>query len=254
MHRLSSCRFTGALVMDGTVSSLARWPRRGSTVSFVTWLREMATLAAVTFSPPSFPNDAATGDGQPVIVVPGFCSPNMSTARLRQFLTRQGFAPVTWTCGVNFGPAPTVLARMERHIVETAERSGRRVILIGLSLGGTMAREAAKRCPDRVALVVTVCSPIKLPVMTPLAPLAHLAGLRWDEEARQALSRVSEPPPVPVLAIVNPKDGVLDWRSSVPEQSPQLETVVIEGTHMTMGSNPATQRVVAARLARPASR
>lgn len=235
--------------MTDQVSSLARWPERGSPVSLGTWLREMATLIAVTCWPPRFPDDAAKGDGQPIIVVPGFCSPDMSTARLRQFLTRQGFAPVTWTCGLNLGPAPNVLARLERQIVETQERTGRLVCLIGVSLGGTMAREAAKRCPKSIAHVVTVCSPVSLPVMTPLAPLAYLAGLRWDDEARRTLKRVSEPPPVPLTAIVNPKDGVLDWRNSLPDPSPQVEVITIEGAHMTMGSNPETQRVVAARLA-----
>ena len=236
--------------MTGQFSSVAIWPGRDSTVSFGTWLREMAALAAVTISPPPFPDNATRGNGEPIIVIPGFCSPNISTARLRQFLTRQGFRPQTWTCGINFGPAPTVLARLERQVVDTAERTGQLVSLIGVSLGGTMVREVAKRRPDCIASVVTICSPIKLPVMTPLAPLAYLAALRWDEEARQTLARVAEPPPVTVTAIVNPKDGVLDWRNSLPETSPQVEVVMIEGAHMTMGSNPETQRVVAARLAR----
>src|SRR5262245_38415907 len=235
--------------MADHVLSVARWPERGSTVSFGTWLREMAVLTAVTISPPPFPDDAAKGDGRPVIVVPGFCSPDISTARLRRFLTRQGFVPRTWTCGVNFGPRPNVLARLERQVVETAEQTGRPVSLIGLSLGGTMAREAAKRCPDCVARVVTLCSPLRLPVATPLAPLAYLVGLYWDDEARRTLAGVSEPPPVAVTAIVNPKDGVIDWRDSLPEPSPQVEVVLIEGSHMAMGSNPEAQRVVASRLA-----
>jgi len=221
----------GVDAMKGQVSSLARWPERGSTVSFGTWLREMATLIAVTVSPPPFPEDAIRGDGQPVIVVPGFCSPNASTARLRQFLTRQGFAPRPWACGVNLGPAPMVLARLERQIVETAERNERLVSLVGVSLGGTMAREAAKRCPKSIAQVVTICSPVQLPVMTPLAPLVYLAGLRWDDEARRTLTRVAEPPPVPVMAIVNPKDGVLDWRNSLPDRSPLVKVVTVEGAH-----------------------
>ena len=235
--------------MTGKVWSLARWPKRGATVSFGTWLKEMATLASVWFSPPPFPDDAARGDGQPIIVVPGFCSPDVSTARLRQFLKRQGFAPRTWTCGINLGPAPKVLARLERQIRDTAKESGKPVFLVGVSLGGTMAREAAKRCPECIAQVVTICSPVALPITTPLAPLAYLAGLRWDEEARRALAKVSEPPPVPVMALVHPKDGVLDWRNSVPERSPLVDVVTVIGTHMTMGSNPETQRVVAARLA-----
>jgi pimeloyl-ACP methyl ester carboxylesterase len=240
--------------MTGQVSSLARWPQRGSSVSFATWLREMANLVAVAASPPPYPDDAARGDGQPVIVVPGFCSPNMSTARLRQFLTRQGFAPQPWACGINIGPAPKVLARLERQIVETAEGTGKPVSLVGMSLGGTMAREAAKRCPSSVAQVVTMCSPVRLPVMTPLAPLAYLAGLRWDDEARRTMARVAEPPPVQVTAIVSPKDGVVDWRDSLPERSALVEIVTVESAHMTVGSHPEAQRIVAARLARRMSK
>ena len=89
--------------------------------------------------------------------------------------------------------------------------------------------------------------------MTPLAPLVYLAGLRWDDEARRTLTRVAEPPPVPVMAIVNPKDGVLDWRNSLPDRSPLVKVVTVEGAHMTMGSNPEAQRVIAERLARQAS-
>jgi len=214
----------------------------------------MANLVAVTVSPSPFPTDAARGDGQPVIVVPGFCSPNASTVRLRQFLTRQGFSPRPWVCGINVGPAPKVLARLERQIVDAAGQSGRPVFLVGMSLGGTMAREAAKRCPKHVARVVTMCSPVRLPVMTPLAPLAYLAGLSWDDEARRTMARVSEPPPVPGTAIVSPKDGVLDWRDSVPEQSPLVEIVTVEGAHMTIGSNPEAQRIVASRLAQAMSK
>jgi hypothetical protein len=62
---------------------------------------------------------------------------------------------------------------------------------------------------------------------------------------------VSEPPPVPVTAIVNPKDGVLDWRNTLPEPSALVDVVMVEGAHMTIGSNPQAQRVVAARLALP---
>ena len=64
------------------------------------------------------------------------------------------------------------------------------------------------------------------------------------------MARVSEPPPVLVTAIVSPKDGVLDWRDSLPEQSALVEIVTVEGAHMTIGSNPEAQRIVAARLAR----
>ena len=75
------------------MSEFATWPSRESSVSAATLAREMMALTQATLSPPPFPDDAARGDGQPVIVIPGFLAPDMSTARLREFLVRQNFMP-----------------------------------------------------------------------------------------------------------------------------------------------------------------
>ena len=229
--------------------SLAIWPPPGSAVSVRSWLREMAALGQVSVMPPPFPEDAARGHGEPVIVVPGFCSPDFSTARLRQFLSRQGFAPQPWGCGPNIGPARSILQAFERQVLETVARSGKKVALIGISLGGIMAREMAKHRPDCVAQVITLVCPINLPVVTPLAPLVQLAARGWSGEAGKRLGALAEPPPVKLTAIVNPRDGVVDWQSCVPRPALHVETIMVEGAHMTMGSNPEAQRVVAARLA-----
>ena len=235
---------------DTQRQSFAIWPPRDSPVSVTTWLHEIRALAKCVAAPPPFPDDAAKGEGQPVIVVPGFCSPDMATLRLREFLTRQGFQPRAWESGPNLGPTRTALSTFERQLAETAESFGRRVNLVGISLGGTIAREIAKRRPDCVAQVITLVSPIRLPVATPLAPLAQLAALVWDDSSKEAMGRILEPPPVPLTAVVNPKDGVVDWRACVPDPAPNVEMVLVPGAHMTIASNPAAQRVVADRLAR----
>ena len=225
------------------------WPPKGSPVSVGTWMREIAALNHVHAAPPPFPVDAARGNGQPVIVIPGFCAPETSTARLRQFLTRQGFDAHSWECGPNIGPTSTIVADFERKVKVTADAAGKCVSLVGISLGGTIAREIAKRHAPCVARVVTLGSPIKFPVATPLAPLAQFASLVWGSEARDSLARIAEPPPVPVTAIVNPNDGIVDWHACMPDPHERVEVVMIAGAHMTMGSNPEAQRVVAARLA-----
>lgn len=209
----------------------------------------MGALTAALVAPPPFPEAAARGRGQPVIVVPGFCSPEFSTARLRAFLNQQGFGAQSWDCGVNLGPIRPALVRFEQLVIKTAEDCGRPIALVGISLGGTLAREMAKFRPGHVARVVTLASPIRLPVVTPLAPLAHAASALWDAGAYDQLARIAEPPPVPVTAIVSPDDGVVDWRVCVPDSSPHVETVMVNGAHMTIGSNPEAQRIVAARLA-----
>jgi alpha/beta hydrolase fold len=213
-------------------------------------MREAAALARSLAAPPPFPPDAGRGRGQTVIVLPGFCSPEFATARLRSFLTRQGFAARSWQCGPNFGPMRGALVRFERLLAETADSEGAPVALVGVSLGGTLAREIAKRHPRRVACVVTLASPIRIPVVSPLAPLAHAAALAWDSDARAYLATISEPPPVPLTAIVSRTDGLVEWHGCLPETAAQVETVIIEGAHMTIASNPEAQRIVADRLAR----
>jgi pimeloyl-ACP methyl ester carboxylesterase len=228
----------------------ATWPQGKSGVSAATLAREMAALAQVTLAPPPFPEGAPPGNGQPVIVIPGFLAPDMSTARLREFLERQGFRPYSWTGGFNIGPMPQVMRALERQIGEVTDTTGRAVTLIGVSLGGTTAREIAKLCPASIARVITLASPIHLPVVTPLAPLAEAASLLWDMEALEALSAIAEPPPVPLTALFSRDDGIIDWQASVPEPSEMVEVVEISGPHMTVCSNPDTQRIVAERLAR----
>jgi pimeloyl-ACP methyl ester carboxylesterase len=234
--------------MRNGVPCLAVWPPPGSPVSLASWCREMAALLAETISPSRFPENAARGAGQPVVVVPGFCQPEIATAPLRKFLQRQGFAPGTWRCGPNFGPTSSCLAKFERYVVRLAEERGQPVSLVGISLGGTMARELAKHRPDCIRRVVTLCSPVRLPVPTPLAPIAGFAAMHWDKRRWNTLGQIGIPPPVPVTAIVNPTDGILDWRSSVPEPAPNVEVFFIEGAHTTIGSNPRAQTVIASRL------
>jgi pimeloyl-ACP methyl ester carboxylesterase len=238
--------------MDMASPQFATWPGPDATVSLKSWMHEIAALGRCQLAPPPFPEDAARGQGEPVLVVPGFCSPDGSTARLRAFLRRQGFAAQPWGAGVNLGPKPATVAAFDRAVADLAERSGRKVALVGISLGGVMAREMAKHRPDCVAQVITLVTPIHLPVTTPLAPLVQLASWRWPEPARKRLAALAEPPPVKLTAIVNPKDGVVDWRSCLPAPGDGIEIVMIEGHHMTMASNPDAQRVVAARLARAA--
>ena len=228
----------------------AIWPPREASVSAASLAREMAAVAQGLLTPPPFAEGAAQGNGQPVIVLPGFLSPDITTARLRQFLGQQNFTPYAWTCGLNIGPMPNVLRDVQRQVHEVADKAGKPVSLVGVSLGGTIAREVAKACPSSITRVITLVSPIHLPVVTPLAPLAEAAALLWNMQELEALRAIAEPPPVPVTAIVSPDDGVIDWRASVPALSDRVEVVEVSGPHMTVCSNAQVQRIVAERLAR----
>ncbi len=224
------------------------WPQQGSSISFASSLREAAAFTQASIAPKDFPDDAAHGKGRPVVVLPGFFSPDIGTARLRAFLARQDFTVYPWGQGFNIGPTTTILDGLERELEKIAEGCSTAPALLGQSLGGTIAREAAKRRPDLISHVLTIVSPIRLPVQTTLAPLAHVASVLWDKETSAVLHQISVPPPMRLTAIVAPRDGLVDYRCCMPDPAPNVEVILVEGTHTTMGSNPTVQRIVAERL------
>ena len=230
-------------------SDFAVWPPPDSPVSAISLAREMAALGQVSIAPPPLPKDAARGSGQPVVVIPGFIAPEMSTERLRDFLTLQNFSSYSWAGGINLGLMPNLFQTLERQIDEIADRTGRSVSLVGISLGGTIAREMAKRRPETVARVVTLVSPIRLPIVSPLAPLGQAVALLWDQKELGTLASLLTPPPVPLTAVVSPIDGVVDWRLCLPDNK-DADIVEIHGPHMTIGSNPEAMRIIVDRLAR----
>jgi pimeloyl-ACP methyl ester carboxylesterase len=230
-------------------TELVLWPPPDAPVSVATWLRELTSFTKCLVEPPPFPTDATRGHGEPVLLVPAFLSPDFSTAALRKFLCVQGFAPEPWGCGINFGPTSNALANLRARIRECAERHCRPVSVVGISLGGTLAREAAKGCGHCIERLITVASPVNLPVITPLAPIVRVASLFWDADMTIAAASVADPPPIPLTAVVSLSDGVVDWRACVPRSAPQTEVVTLHGDHMTLGSNPEVLRLVAARLA-----
>src|SRR5206468_956323 len=99
---------------------------------------------------------APRGDGHSVLVLPGLAASDVSTRPLRRFLADQGWAAHGWELGANHGPRPGAEARMQERLAALFRQSGRKVSLIGWSLGGIFAREMARRAPDQVRSVVTL--------------------------------------------------------------------------------------------------
>ena len=193
------------------------------------------------------------GDGHPVIVLPAFlCSDHMSRG-VRDWLAALGYEVEGWGAGVNIGPTANAVAAVDAILRRVTETSGRKASLVGVSLGGVLARALANAHPQRVRRVISVCSPFRLPTASPLEPFYRaLTPLHSGRHLHQMLEQLTAPPPVPTTAIYAPKDGVVAWRSCIDLPGPYRENVAIEGAHhTTMLANPKTLRVIAERLALP---
>src|SRR3954470_12810421 len=102
---------------------------------------------------------APRGDGHPVLVLPGLVASDGSTRALRTFLSGKGYAVSGWSQGRNYGLREGVQHAMVDLLCELNDIQGRKVSLVGWSLGGLYARQLAKMMPDRVRQVITLGSP-----------------------------------------------------------------------------------------------
>lgn len=192
------------------------------------------------------------GDGHPVLVLPGFLAGDISTLPLRSFLRRRGYAVEGWKLGRNLG-VPGLEERLLDRLRALVREHGRRVSLVGWSLGGIFARELARRAPDHVRLVVTLGSPFN---RNPRANhswrlFEYLSGRTIEGTDPAFLERMTDPPPVPATAIYSRSDGIAAWPCCREQESARTENVEVEGSHLGLGHNPLVLHVVADRLAQP---
>ncbi len=161
------------------------------------------------------------GDGSPVVVLPGLTTGDAVTAPLRRYLSARGWDTRGWGLGTNDGrrSLPEDVATLVRRV---ADEDGRRVGLVGWSLGGTIARAATERLNGEVDRVVTFGSPVR----------------------RDAMHRG----PVSVTAIVSRDDGVVPFRDQLDDR-PDVDVVEVPATHVGMTLSPDVWLVVAEALA-----
>jgi pimeloyl-ACP methyl ester carboxylesterase len=194
------------------------------------------------------------GDGQPVVVFPGLAASDTSTLLLRQFMRRLGYPGYGWAQGFNVGPRHGVIAGCRERVLEVAEKYGRKVSLVGWSLGGVYAREVAKLHPDLVRQVITLGTPFAGPPRATNAyPLFRLLSGHRVEDQR-LLEHLREPPPVPFTSIYSRTDGVVHWQCSVQRHGRLYENLEVSASHIGLGFNPIALYAIADRLAQAEGR
>jgi pimeloyl-ACP methyl ester carboxylesterase len=195
-----------------------------------------------------------TGDGHPVLVLPGFLATDVSTGPLRSFLDRIRLSPHAWLQGRNYGPVGDLEERLVARLDTLHQRYRRKVSIVGWSLGGVYARLIAHQRPDSVRAVITLGSPFNHPTANHARWLfERLSGTPIADIDPERIAMVRTPPPVPSTAIYTRTDGVTAWQSCIDhvEGGRRTENIEVPGSHCGLGCNPLVLHAIADRLTQP---
>ncbi len=194
---------------------------------------------------------APKGDGHPVLTLPGFLASDLSMAPMRRYLKELGYDAYAWNMGRNFGGVASKRAALRDLLKRIHETTGRKVSLIGWSLGGIYARDLALQMPDMVRSVITLGSPFANDIRATNATRLYeaLSGEAVDDnpDIREAIAGDL---PVPATSIYSRTDGIVNWRTTQLRPSSTAENIEVHlASHIGLGVNPAALWAVADRLA-----
>lgn len=205
------------------------------------------------------------GDGSGVVIIPGFLGTDLYLTELHAWLQRIGYRSYFSGIGIN-AECPNLL--VQRQLNQTIERAlaetGRRIHLIGHSLGGVIARAVASQRPRDIASVITLASPIRgTATSRTVLHAADVIRQRILQEHGQGVLpncytgrctcnfvdslKRDIPESMCETAIYTRDDGIVDWRyCRTGNREADFE---VPGTHIGMAFNPSAYVVVADRLA-----
>jgi pimeloyl-ACP methyl ester carboxylesterase len=196
---------------------------------------------------------APKGDGHPVLTLPGFLASDLSMAPMRRYLRELGYDAYAWKMGRNTGGLSRMRAALRDRLTEINAGTGRKVSVVGWSLGGVYARDLALQAPDLVRCVVTLGSPFANDVRATNATRLYeaLSGETVGEDA-ELRKAIAGDLPVPSTSIYSRTDGVVNWRTCLQRPSDTAENIEVHlASHTGLGVNAAALWAVADRLAQP---
>lgn len=195
---------------------------------------------------------APRGDGRPVMLIPGYGADESSMRPLARYLRYLGYTSYDWGFGRNRGDVEGDIRRVgQRAAAICDELDGQRVTLIGWSLGGVAAREAARLFESAVREVITLGTPIVGgPKYTSVGKrFAKRAGIDLDAFEQEVHERNSIGFQQPVTSIYSKLDGVVGWRASIDNYNPQARNIAVCSSHFGMGGHGRVWRLIADTLA-----
>jgi predicted esterase YcpF (UPF0227 family) len=191
---------------------------------------------------------ASKGDGRAVMLVPGYLADDFSMRPLGTYLQYLGYFVYYPEMGRNMGKVNTDMMRLGKRVESISQKlDGKKLTLIGWSLGGVLTREVARLFPSVVEEVLTLGTPIVGgPKFTSVGKRyakrnnIDLEKFELDVHQRNSIGLTQ-----PVTSIYSKSDGVVGWQASIDTYNPHANNVEVTGSHMGLGVNPEVWLTIA---------
>jgi len=203
------------------------------------------------------------GDGAAVILVPGFLATDIYLWEMNLWLRRIGYTAFMSKIGWNADCVEVMVTRLSHTIDRAFEETGRKVHLIGHSLGGVLSRSAAVRQPEKVASVITLGSPFRGVASHPLVlatanRVRDLINIKHSGQQSDCYTgycsckaildlQVPFPASIRSSAVYTKTDGIVDWRYCISDDP--ATDFEVQGTHVGLAFNHQVYKIIAERLA-----
>lgn len=198
---------------------------------------------------------------RPVLLIPGFMAGDASLYPLGARLRSQGHRVFYAGMWINADCPAKTLDRLRKRIHEISLQTGRRVAIIGHSLGGIYARELARMEPELVEQVFLLGSPVKhalsntTPYLRPIVAAMRLMHGRCMEDLSEqcrtcGLDLPESAPEVRETCIYTKSDGIVEWHSCI-DEGPNVECIEVDSSHCGIPLNLKTWDAIATRLSGP---
>jgi len=192
------------------------------------------------------------GDGSPVILIPGFLGDDSYLNDLYGWLLRIGYRPYFAGIGRNSECPEILVERLLFTINRVHVETFQKVVLLGHSLGGTIAISAAIRDSGKISKIITLGSPIHSAGVNPLVfvtasvlgSFIRTRGNRLENCYTDSCQcrfvktlRYRLPKDVTAAAIYTREDKVVRWQCTVWPYGEGINFRV-SGTHLGLAFNP----------------
>jgi len=204
------------------------------------------------------------GNGQPVLLIPGFFTGDWMMTIMAGWLNRLGYQ--AYFSGINWNvDCPNLTSELLGwRLDQIAQETECPITVIGHSLGGMLARSLSVSFPEHVSQAIAIGSPIDGTLrVNPLVPFTFrvLQNVRMRRKAtlptcgsQQCSCQFAQtfsaalPTGRKFTSIFSKQDEVVDWRACIDPYGANLE---VPGRHVSLIVNPAVYRLLAELLAAP---